>query len=179
MITIADRWLAPACMQTCLDALADVPSDKLPASALMSVLQQLPSDLPQRIGCSKWLAHVNTLISGYTEEDEERLPLLKYAITEHAASNAGWLPFVLQQFKRVYLIPAQLGLLQAFLTLPHAAVAAWAGSGQLVVDSENSVAVAIDVWCRGPQGSQCTPQQLKKLAGLVRVAHTTPGVWGS
>jgi hypothetical protein len=47
----------------------------------------------------------------------------------------------------------------------------WAVAEQLVVDTEDSMAVVLAWWCKGPVGRACRAHQLKELAGLLRVKH--------
>jgi hypothetical protein len=83
---------------------------------------------------------------------------------------------MLNVFGNLPTLLSKADLLDAFKLVPFTAVSAWASSDQLQVDSENSVAVALDVWCKGPQGSQCTADQLKELAGMVRVCQCSSGM---
>jgi hypothetical protein len=64
--------------------------------------------------------------------------------------------------------------LERFRQLPYRAIRAWADSDDLVVDSEDSVAVALGWWVAGAEGSKCSEEQLKELSGLawcVSVTH--------
>jgi hypothetical protein len=62
-----------------------------------------------------------------------------------------------------------------FQQLPFMTIRAWAGSDDLVVDSEDSVAVALRWWVEGEEGSECSEEQLEELSGLIRVKHLTSG----
>jgi hypothetical protein len=81
-------------------------------------------------------------------------------------------------FANVHALVTSADQLQQFRALPYMVVEAWAGSDDLVVDSEDSVSVALDWWVRGDEGSRCSQQQLKKLGGLLRVKHMGPGMYG-
>jgi hypothetical protein len=87
-----------------------------------------------------------------------------------------WGQCVVEAFNDVHALLTDLNQLQRFRKLPFQAVRAWADSDELVVDSENSVAVALSWWCGGDLGSQATEDQLKVLSGLLRVARLTHGV---
>jgi hypothetical protein len=82
---------------------------------------------------------------------------------------------LMQHFGDVHALLTSPDQLQIFRGLPFHAVRAWAASGELTVDSENSVAVALTVWAEGEQGSQCTEAQQKELSGLLRVRHLGTG----
>jgi hypothetical protein len=82
---------------------------------------------------------------------------------------------VVQVFQDVYTLLTTHKLLQRFRSLPFQAVLAWAGSDKLVIDSENSVAVAISWWYGGEEGSQATEDQLEELSGALRLKHLSNG----
>jgi hypothetical protein len=82
---------------------------------------------------------------------------------------------VVQVFQDVHNLLTTHKLLQRFRQLPFQAVRAWAASDKLVIDSENSVAVAISWWYEGEQGSEASEEQLKQLSGLLRVVHLSNG----
>jgi hypothetical protein len=107
--------------------------------------------------------------------------------TEELLNMLSWLPdSALQQsaelqaqltstFQDVHGLLTDPEHLQRFRKLPYQAVRAWADSDKLVVDSENSVAVALSWWYGGDLGSQATEDQLKELSGLLRVKHLSNG----
>jgi hypothetical protein len=82
---------------------------------------------------------------------------------------------VVRAFQGVHTLLTTYDQLQRFRQLPFQAVRAWAASDKLVIDSENSVAVAISWWCGGEQGSRASEEQLKELSGLLRVANLSNG----
>jgi hypothetical protein len=82
-----------------------------------------------------------------------------------------------QHFDDVHDMLTEEPWLKQFLQLPFPLVAAWASSDDLLVDSENSVAVALDAWAEGPQGKDSSHDQLKQLSGLLRVKHLSPSKW--
>jgi hypothetical protein len=82
---------------------------------------------------------------------------------------------VVKAFPDVYTLTTTYDQLQRFRKLPFQAVLAWADSDKLVVDSENSVAVALSWWYGGHMGSQATEDQLKELSGALRLAHLSNG----
>ncbi len=77
-------------------------------------------------------------------------------------------------FGDVHLLLTTPAMLELFLRLPFEGVLAWARSDGLVVDSENSVVVALDCWVRLGRGKGCSEEQLLQLSGLVRAQHLTP-----
>ncbi len=79
-----------------------------------------------------------------------------------------------EMFQDVHLLLTTSAMLQLFLRLPFEGVLAWAGSDGLVVDSENSVVVALDCWVRLGRGKGCSKEQLLQLSSLVRVKHLSP-----
>jgi hypothetical protein len=83
---------------------------------------------------------------------------------------------VVTMFQDVHGLLTNPTQLQRFRKLPFQAVRVWADSDKLVVDSENSVAVALSWWYGGDLGSQATEGQLKELSGLLRVKHLTHGM---
>jgi hypothetical protein len=82
---------------------------------------------------------------------------------------------IVSKFSDVHGLLIDHDQLQRFRQLPFQAVRAWAASDDLVVDSENSVAVAISWWYHGEVGSDASEEQLKELSGLLRVAHLSNG----
>jgi hypothetical protein len=79
-----------------------------------------------------------------------------------------------QHFNDVHAMLTDGALLKKFLQLHFPLVSAWASSDDLVVDSENSVAVALTVWSKGRQGKESSHDQLEQLPGLLRVKHLSP-----
>jgi hypothetical protein len=82
---------------------------------------------------------------------------------------------VVSLFQDVHGLLTDCDQLQHFRKLPFQALCAWADSDELIVDSENSVAVAISWWYGGEQGSGSSNEQLEELSGLLRVTHLTLG----
>ncbi len=151
---LADRWQAPGCLRLAFEALADLPAAQLAAEAAARVLQLLPECTQQQPKHAQLQSLCFTVLSITTG------PTIQ--------------PLLLALLGDVHLVlttPALIGQLQQ---LPVAAMRLWLGSDDLVVDSENSVLVALDCWVRGAHGSSATSAQLKELSGLVRVAHLTP-----
>jgi hypothetical protein len=176
MLILSDRWLAPACMQLCLDALAALPPSELDAMTLLTVLEQLPSSVAQHCDTTAFRRRCASVASSLTVITNDKLPLVSRVISMLAAAGESCVSLVLQCFENVPLVLTTPDLVKAFIQLPHPAVLAWADNSALQVDSENSVAAALDMWCRGPQGRSCSQDQLKQLAQLVRVKHFSTGV---
>jgi hypothetical protein len=103
------------------------------------------------------------------------LPDSVYALPQYAAWEASWHTHIVKMFQDVHVLLTSFEQLQHFRHLPFVAVQAWAASDKLVVDSENSVAVAISWWYGGKQGSGASEDQLKQLSGLLRVVHLSHG----
>jgi hypothetical protein len=176
MLKVAGRWLTVGCMQHCLNYLAALPDAELTAATLVAVLKELPHGLDQLCNVAGWYQRCTTIAMSVPENAPERLPLAVQVISLLSRTSLPYLPLMMSVFGNVSKVLEEPELLHAFQLVPFTAVAAWAASDQLMVDSENSVAVALDVWCRGPQGSQCTGEQLRELAGLVRVCQCSQGV---
>jgi hypothetical protein len=83
---------------------------------------------------------------------------------------------VVKAFPDVYTLLTTHDQLQRFRKLPFQAVLAWADSDNLVVDSENSVAVALSWWYGGDLGSQATEDQVKELSGALCLKHLSNGM---
>jgi hypothetical protein len=97
------------------------------------------------------------------------------ASPQYAAWDKEWKAHVTSMFQDVHAVLTNHDQLQSFRQLPFQAVHAWAASDKLVVDSENSVAVAISWWYGGDHGSRASEEQLKELSGLLRVTHLSNG----
>jgi hypothetical protein len=82
---------------------------------------------------------------------------------------------IVSKFSDVHGLLIDHDQLQRFRQLPFKAVRAWAASNDLVVDSENSVAVAISWWYGGEQGSEASEEQLKQLSQSLRVINLSTG----
>jgi hypothetical protein len=162
-------------MQQCLDALASLPTTELDAMTLLTVLEQLPSSVAQHCDTTAFRRRCASVASSLAVVTSDKLPLVSRVISMLAAAGESCVSLVLQCFEHVPLVLTDPHLVQAFIQLPHAAVLAWADNSALQVDSENSVAAALDMWCRGPQGSKCSQEQVKQLAQLVRVKHLSTG----
>ena len=149
---VADRWRATACLRQCFAALALLPAAQLGVEMLADVLALLPDSVQQLPQHAAWQGQC-----------------MEVVCSQAATAGAALLPVLLQLFGDVHALLTSPGLLQQFKNLPFAAVSAWAGSGELTVDSENSVAVALGVWTAGRQGKKSSKAQLRELSGLLRV----------
>ncbi|GFH09118.1 BTB domain-containing protein, partial [Haematococcus lacustris] len=74
----------------------------------------------------------------------------------------------------VHAIITSAQLRAQFQQLPFMAVQQWAGSNELMVDSENSVVELISLWMAGPAGQACSKSNKQQLSSLVRVQHLSP-----
>jgi hypothetical protein len=105
------------------------------------------------------------------------LPNSVSALPQYLLWEQRWLIHNLAAFLDVRSLLCNYKKLQQFRKLPFLAVRSWADNDELVIDSENSVAVAISWWFRGEQGQKCSDDQQKQLSGLLRVQHLTNGAW--
>jgi hypothetical protein len=90
-------------------------------------------------------------------------------------------PILLYVFGDVHALLTSAAKLNCFCQLPYSAIKAWASSDDLVVDSENSVAVAVNAWVEAPTNrseQECSKAQKEELSGLLRVKHLSPGRLG-
>jgi hypothetical protein len=88
------------------------------------------------------------------------------------------LPMLLYLFGDVHALLTSEAKLKRFQLLPYSAIKVWAGSDDLVVDSENSVAIALGCWtAAGVKGAhrELTNEQKEELSGLLRVTQLTAG----
>jgi hypothetical protein len=137
----------------CLTALIQLKDAKLMYDDLAYVLQLLPEAVHQLPEHSAWV--------------ERCLRCLCIA----AAAGRDVLPLLLQICGDVHALLTSPGQLLHFRQLPFSAIKAWAGSDDLVVDSEDSVAVVLGWWVGGEVGSKYSLAQLKELSGLLRLKH--------
>jgi hypothetical protein len=90
------------------------------------------------------------------------------------------MPILLYFFKDVHAVLTSETRLKRFQQLPYAAIKAWASSDDLVVDSENSVAVAVGVWVQtlvNGYSRASTQKHKEELSKLIRVQRLSPGGW--
>jgi hypothetical protein len=145
MCKIADMWDAPACLDLCAAALAQ---------------QQQQQNLMQ------------------PQEFAAMLQLLPEAVRstpQITAWQAGTVAAFVKQYNDVHSLVTSAEMLLTFRELPYPAIKAWMASDDLIVDSEDSVAVAIGWWVGGDEDSKCSEEQLKELSRLLRVKHLTAG----
>jgi hypothetical protein len=157
MCKVADMWGAPGCLLLCFRALAQSEGAPLELQGLPAILQLLPEAVKEVPEYDAWVQQCVKLLC------------------EGAAAGSDVLPVLLHFFGDVHALLTSPGQLLHFRKLPFSAVKAWAASDDLVVDIEDSVAVAIGWWVEGSEGSKCSEEQLKELSGLLRVKHLTPG----
>ncbi len=109
---------------------------------------------------------------------EDRALVEVLELLRPAAPLTGQRKWMEQQLCRVFgdvhLLLTTPAKLELFVRLPFDGVLAWAGSAGLVVDSENSVVVALDCWVRLGLGKSCSKEHLLQLSSLVRAKHLTP-----
>jgi hypothetical protein len=94
------------------------------------------------------------------------------------ATNSYILPILLYLFGDVHALLTSVCKLARFQHLPYSAIKAWAGSDDLVVDSENSVAVAVGAWIQAQAAGvsrTCTKEQKQELSGLLRIKCMSAG----
>jgi hypothetical protein len=144
-------------MRQCFKALAKMPHGALTPDVLVSLLEALPES-------------VHTLPEYDAWQD-----LCMRVLSTAPAASPDVSAVLLHMFKDVHALVSSPEQLQCFRRLRFPAIKAWAGSDDLVVDSEDSVAVAMGWWVTGDEGSKCSQEQLKELSGLVRVRHLSAG----
>jgi hypothetical protein len=147
MCCIADMWDAEACIKLCYAALARLQPHLLRPTEFAEVLDLLPEAVSSTPEQQAW----------------ERLCL---AVTSTFVS----------QHKDVHQMLTAPDQLLSFQQLPFMVVKAWAASDDLVVDSEDSVVLALGRWIMYYEGRKCSEEQLGQLSGLIRVRHLTAGM---
>jgi hypothetical protein len=146
---LADRWGATICLDLCFTTLSKVIKDEELCKELDGVLALLPDSISVLPEYAAWV---------------KRQARLKSAMDTAAVP--------LDQFFDVHALITSTEALQLFHQLSFVDVLSWVGSEQLVVDSEDSVAVAIGVWTHG---RTCSDERLIQLCSLLRVRHLSTG----
>jgi hypothetical protein len=160
MCRVADRWGAAFCLRACMDRLTRLPNDSLSCDHLAALLPQLPKSIQQLLQYAAW-------------ERKVRGILVSSAIASTTIS--GSIESVLfYLFSDVHALLTSSAKLEHFHQLPYAAVKAWAAGDDLVVDSENSVVVALGSWITAQK--ECSVEQQKELSSLIRLKHLTPSM---
>jgi hypothetical protein len=145
---------APGCLELCFEALAQL---ELDLQGMPAILQLLPDAAQKLAGHSTWMQQCVQMVCEGASAGEDVQPLLLHLFGDvHAMLTS---PDHLTQFRQ----------------LPFQAVRVWADSDELVIDSEDSVAVSLGWWVAGEVGSKCSDEQLKELSGLLRVRHMSAG----
>jgi hypothetical protein len=157
MCKVADMWDAAGCLSSCLRALAQLTASELDLQGRMDILQLLPDAAQQLIHHTTWVQHCVQVVCEAVSGKRDMQALL------------------LHLFGDVHALLTSPDHLQHFRQLSFTAIKAWAGSDDLVVDSEDSMAVALEWWVAGAEGSKCSQEQLKELSGLLRVRHMSAG----
>jgi hypothetical protein len=140
-------WDAGACLSTCFRALTKVNPDSVSWQQLVEVQTLLPEGLSQSPQQAAWESTCRKIASS-----------------------------IVKEFADVQALVTSAQQLHRFREFPFIIIKAWAASDSLFVDSEDSVAVALDWWAGGSEGRKCSEQQFKDLAGLLRVKHLSPGM---
>jgi hypothetical protein len=162
MCQVAAQWDAAYCLTACLERLAQVP-DGLSCDQLAELLTRMPHGSQLLLQHKAWEQKVTAfLVSNANAEGT-------------ISSSTACLLFSL--FADVHSLLTSPAKLKLFHQLPYAAIKAWAGSDDLVVDSENSVAVALGSWISAQK--ECSTEQRKELSRLVRVKHLGQGTCSS
>jgi hypothetical protein len=166
MCRVADRWGAAFCLKACLDRLIQLPDRDMTCDQLAQLLPQLPKgvvNLPQN---AAWEAKVMRIL---------------VSSAKASTTISGSIAHVLfHLFADVHALLTSSAKLKHFHQLPYAAIKAWAASDDLVVDSENSVVVALGSWI-SVHKERITREQKKELSSLIRIKHLTAGTyphWG-
>jgi hypothetical protein len=141
-----------------LTALTQLESSQLLFDDLPSIIDLLPEAVNQLPGYLTWVAKCAECLGAAVTAGNDIQPLL------------------LQLSRDVHALLTTPKLLLHFRQLPFPAFRAWMADDELMVDSEDSIAVAVEWWARGDEGRKCSEDQLKELSGLLRVRYVlTPG----
>ena len=111
------------------------------------------------------LADVNTTLFALPESVKKAA-----AFANFQAMCKKWL---VKEFGDVYAVITDNELLKSFCALSFRVVCVWAALDELVVHTENDVAVLLAFWHAGPIGEQCNEQDLLQLGELLRVGSLT------
>jgi hypothetical protein len=147
-------WCYTACVQHCFTALTEKPEAMLSLDVLANVLGTLPP-IVHSFECAEQWQNICTR-----------------AVCAAPAANEAVLALVLHMFRDVHALLTGTGhpqQLQNFTRLPFSAIKAWVSSDDLLVDCEDSVAVALGSWLLGSRGSKCSRAERKELCDLLRV----------
>jgi hypothetical protein len=157
MCKVADMWDAQECLRLSFSNLTQLKASELDLQGTPAIWQVLPDAVQKLSGHSTWVQQCAQMVCEGVSAGKDVQPLL------------------LQVFGDVHAMLTSPQLLQHFRQLPLQAARIWADSDNLVVDSEDSVAVALGWWVAGEVGSMCSEDQLKELSGLLRVRHMSTG----
>ncbi|KAL6761582.1 hypothetical protein V8C86DRAFT_2532058 [Haematococcus lacustris] len=149
---VAERWAVTSLCSVCLQRLTTYPAALITAPGLLEVLQVLPPSCDMLPEHAAWSVRVHELTRGL-------------------AATEGALPLLLHLYQDVHAVISEAPLRAQFRLLPFAAVLLWAGSDELVVDSENSV-VELLHWYLLVTGYTRAAQPA--MSSLVRPQHLSP-----
>jgi hypothetical protein len=157
MCQVADMWGAQECLDLCFTVLVQNKEGLQGENDLETVLQLLPAAVQR---CTEYAA----------------CNLHCFAAVKAACLSIRDVPLglLLHCFGDVHALVSCYGQLRAFAFLPLKAVKLWAASDDLVVDSEDSVAVALGWWV-GKRHYALVQREVWELAGLIRVRQLTAG----
>ncbi len=134
MCRVADKWAAASCADLCFVALTQRRDEQLDRQAALAIVGLLPECVQSMPEYATWVQRCHGIILSDVAAGKDARPLLMAA------------------FGDVHALLSTPTWLRLFLQLPFDAVVAWASSDDLVVDSENSVVVALDCWLQGYVG---------------------------
>jgi hypothetical protein len=149
------------CLGYCLDWLIQRPDKDLSCAQLAELLPQLPESMRALPHHPAWEERCMKVLLSGNDTGSSILPILLYL------------------FGDVYTILTDSARLKRFLQLPYSAIKTWAGSDDLVVDSENSVAVAVGAWIEAMVNGApraCSKEQQVELSKLLRLSQMTNGM---
>jgi hypothetical protein len=161
MCRVADHWEAEDCLISCLKRLIQLPDKDLGCAQLAQLLPQLPASIRQ--------------LPQYKEWEQKLMQILVASAKASTALDASSAYLLVYLFADVHSLLTSQPQLKCFRQLPFHAVKAWAASDNLVVDSENSVVIALSSWIKA--AGDCSTEQQKELSSLIRVKHLTPGMY--
>jgi hypothetical protein len=168
-----------------MERLIQLPDQDLSCDQLAQLLPQLPANIKQLPQYKDWeqkLMHILVTSARASSDTDIDLDIDLDLDSDSdndsdrvKASEESIAYLLLYLFADVHSLLTSPAKLKCFWQLPFATVKAWAASDNLVVDSENSVVVALGSWIEASE--DCSAEQQKELSGLIRVKHLTPGVY--
>jgi hypothetical protein len=153
MCKIADMWEAQGVAQLCLTALTQLDEHRLLFDELPAIVRALPDAAQHMPNYMAWVERCGACLAAAAQSGQDVQPLLLHFSTD------------------VHALLSTPNLLPLFRQLAFAELKAWMASDHLVVDAEDSVAVAVQWWSKGDHGKACSKEDYKELSQLLRMRH--------